>query len=512
MYSFLISLAVLILGYIFYSRIIEHVFRPSGAPTPAMTKADGVDYVPMPTWKVFMIQFLNIAGTGPIFGAIMGAKFGPSSFLWIVLGSIFAGAVHDYFSGMLSLRHGGYTMPDIIGHYFGKTIRTIMLVFSMVLLLLVGAVFVYSPAQILGDLVPFGSNLSGYLHMDPQSTAIMLWVIIVFLYYIIATLLPIDKIIGKIYPLFAFALLFMAAGLCVGLFIKWPSIPEFWDGLQNRGPEVGLKNQPIFPCLFITIACGAISGFHATQSPMMARCLKNERYGRIAFYGAMIAEGFVALIWAAAAIRYANGTSESLAGLMTVNGKSNPANIVNFICNDWLGRIGAVLAILGVVAAPITSGDTALRSARLITADFLHFPQDKVWRRLAVSLPIFLLSGVLMFINFDVLWRYFGWFNQTLSIFTLWALTSYLYRKKKNYYITLLPAIFMTAVCSTYILLAPEGFELPPIVGYTFGLCFTAFLSVAAIQGIKSRGVILRKAVKKRQAEALKMSKKTSED
>ena len=233
MYSFLISLVVLILGYIFYSRIIEHVFRPSGAPTPAMTKADGVDYVPMPTWKVFMIQFLNIAGTGPIFGAIMGAKFGPSSFLWIVLGSIFAGAVHDYFSGMLSLRHGGYTMPDIIGHYFGKTIRTIMLVFSMVLLLLVGAVFVYSPAQILGDLVPFGSNLSGYLNMDPQSTAIMLWVIIVFLYYIIATLLPIDKIIGKIYPLFAFALLFMAAGLCVCLFIKWPSIPEFWQGLGN---------------------------------------------------------------------------------------------------------------------------------------------------------------------------------------------------------------------------------------------------------------------------------------
>ena len=499
MYSFIISLVVLVIGYIVYGRFVEHVFRPSGSPTPAITKADGVDYVPMPTWKVFMIQFLNIAGTGPIFGAIMGAKFGPSSFLWIVLGSIFAGAVHDYFSGMLSLRHDGATMPDIIGHYFGKTIRTIMLVFSMVLLLLVGAVFVYSPAQIMGDLVPFGSNLSGYLHMDPQNTAIMLWVIIVFVYYIIATLLPVDKIIGKIYPLFAFALLFMAAGLCVSLFIKWPSIPEFWDGLQNMGPEAGLKNQPIFPCLFITIACGAISGFHSTQSPLMARCVKDEKYGRPIFYGAMITEGIVALIWAAvASYFFFDG------GMQEVGAPNGSAPmVVNYVAKSWLGVVGGILAILGVVAAPITSGDTAFRSARVIMADFFHLSQKKKLNRLYIAIPLFALATLLLWYNvadedgFNVIWRYFGWANQALACFTLWTATDYLSRKygyaklldpekvvatpKRPYYLmTMIPACFMTAVCVTYIFVAEIGFNVSndyiPYIGIaTFVLSFVLY-------------------------------------
>ena len=291
MVSFIISLLALLAGYFFYGKVVERVFGPDkNRPTPAVAHPDGVDYVPMPTWRVFMIQFLNIAGTGPIFGAIMGAKFGPSAYLWIVFGCIFAGAVHDYLSGMLSLRNDGCGLPVLIGRYLGNVTKNIMLVFSLLLLVLVGAVFVYSPAIILGSI--FGSG---------GSLAILSWVVLIFFYYVIATMLPIDKIIGKIYPLFAVALIFMAIALMVGLFVKWPSIPEFWDGLANKGPEVGLTGQPIFPCLFITIACGAVSGFHATQSPLMARCLKNEKLGRPIFYGSMITEGLVALIWAAVA-------------------------------------------------------------------------------------------------------------------------------------------------------------------------------------------------------------------
>ena len=303
MYSFLLSVLALVLGYFVYGKFIARVFGPDPKrPTPAVEKADGVDFIVMPTWKVFMIQFLNIAGTGPIFGAIMGAKFGPAAYLWIVLGCIFAGAVHDYLTGMLSVRHGGASLPDLIGIYLGKSTQKVMLVFSVIMLMLVGAVFVYSPAIILGNIAGDGTQMS-----------MMLWVGVIFVYYITATLLPIDKIIGKIYPVFAFALLFMAAGLLVGLIVKWPSIPELWDGLANRGPELGITGQPIFPCLFITIACGAISGFHATQSPLMARCIKNEELGRPVFYGSMITEGLVALVWAAVS-RSGNKGFEKLAG------------------------------------------------------------------------------------------------------------------------------------------------------------------------------------------------------
>ena len=470
MITFVVSVLALVLGYVFYGAFVERVLGiDANRQTPAYTRQDGVDYIPMPLWKVFLIQFLNIAGTGPIFGAIGGILFGPAAYLWIVLGCIFGGAVHDFMSGMISLRKDGASLPEIVGDELGLGVRQVMRVFSLLLMVMVGAVFVTTPAGLLEGLTPTSGFIGGKTF----------WCIIIFCYYMMATLLPIDTLIGKIYPVFGLALLIMAAGVFIGIFSHSGPMPEITEAFHTHHP----KGLSIFPFLFITIACGAISGFHATQSPMMARCLKNERYGRIAFYGAMITEGFVALIWAAAAIKYAGGTSEGLA--LKMNG--NPANIVNFICNDWMGRIGAVLAILGVVAAPITSGDTALRSARLITADFLHFPQNTVPKRLAVSVPIFAISAVLMLIDFAVLWRYFGWFNQTLSIFTLWAITAYLYRHGRRYIITLIPAIFMTSVCSTYILLAPEGLSLPPVWGYSIGLVFTAVLSVVAIRYITKK-------------------------
>lgn len=473
MVTFILSVVALVLGYIFYGAVVEKIFGVDNTrKTPAYTKQDGVDYIPMPLWKVFLIQFLNIAGTGPIFGAIGGILFGPAAYLWIVLGCIFAGSVHDFMSGMISLRKDGASLPEIVGDELGMGVRQVMRAFSLLLMVMVGAVFVTTPAGLLEGLTPTDGFLGGK----------MFWVILIFAYYIMATLLPIDALIGKVYPIFGVALLIMAVGVFFGIITTEGVMPEITDAFQTHHP----KGLPIFPFLFVTIACGAISGFHATQAPMMARCLKQEKYGRIAFYGAMITEGFVALIWAAAAIKYANGSYDNLA--QTMNG--NPANIVNFICNDWMGRIGAILAILGVVAAPITSGDTAFRSARLITADFLHFPQDKVWKRLVVSIPLFLISAILMMLNFDVLWRYFGWMNQTLSIFTLWAITAYLYRYNKCFYITLIPAIFMTAVCSTYILMAPEGFALSKTIGYSIGVLFTIALSCVTIIYMRKKKTI----------------------
>jgi carbon starvation protein CstA len=464
MISFLISIVALILGYLIYGRIVDRAFGPDPRrKTPAIEMQDGVDYIPLPTWKVYMIQFLNIAGTGPIFGAIMGAKFGPSSYLWIVLGCIFAGAVHDYMCGMLSVRHGGAGFPDLVGDYLGKRTQRVMLVFSIVLLLLVGTVFVYSPALILGDIAGDGSRGS-----------IMLWVGIIFFYYLIATLLPIDKLIGKVYPIFAVALLFMAAALMVCLFIKWPTLPELWDGLGGWSEKAGLKNQPIFPCLFITIACGAISGFHATQSPLMARCIRNEKLGRSVFYGSMITEGFVALIWAAVASWFFfSGGAEEVGSSMSA---AAPA-VVTKVSENWLGLMGGILAILGVVAAPITSGDTAFRSARLIVADFVKLPQKDIHKRLAIAIPLFAASAFLLWYNiadangFNVIWRYFGWSNQTLAVFMLWTATVYLYRTKGGrwYLITLLPALFMTSVCVTFILVDKIGLRLPqtlaPLIG-----------------------------------------------
>ena len=466
MVSFLVSILALVLGYLVYGRFVDRVFGPDPSrPTPAVSKADGVDYIALPTWKVYMIQFLNIAGTGPIFGAIMGAKFGPASYLWIVFGCIFAGAVHDYMCGMLSVRHGGAGFPELVGQYLGQRTKKVMLVFSIVLLLLVGTVFVYSPALILGDIAGDGSR-----------TSIMLWVGAIFLYYVVATLLPIDKLIGKVYPVFAFALLFMAAALMVCLFVKWPSLPEIWDGLGGWSEQAGLKDQPIFPCLFITIACGAISGFHATQSPLMARCIQNEKLGRPVFYGSMITEGLVALIWAAVSswFFFDGGAAEVGSDL----GAAAPT-VVTKVSENWLGLLGGILAILGVVAAPITSGDTAFRSARLIIADFLHLEQKKLHSRLWIALPLFVGSAFLLWYNiadangFNTIWRYFGWSNQTLAVFMLWTATVYLYLRnpgKAYYLITLLPALFMSAVCVTFILVDKIGLRLPQELAPWFGL------------------------------------------
>ena len=454
-----------------YGRFIERVFGPDDRETPAIAKADGVDFIVLPPWKIFMIQFLNIAGTGPIFGAIMGAKFGPAAYLWIVLGCIFAGSVHDYFSGMLSVRHGGANQPDLIGTYLGKTTKNIMLVFSVFLLMMVGAVFVFSPAKILGGIWEPAAVVEGM----GQYT---FWIIVIFIYYIIATMLPIDKIIGKIYPLFAFSLLFMAAALMVMLFVKMPNIPEIWEGLSV--PALTPKN--IFPALFITIACGAISGFHATQSPLMARCMKHEKQGRPIFYGAMITEGVVALIWATVAMFffYNNPTPgyETIAGGAAAVGDA--PSVVNLICNDWLGVFGGILALLGVVAAPITSGDTALRSARLIIADFIKVEQHSISKRLAICIPLFAVVMALLIWQmndkegFNMIWSWFGWSNQTLSVFMLWAITVYLVQQKKPYVITLIPAIFMTVVCVTF-LLSEQMFKLS--VGMTWGIAAVTLIA-----------------------------------
>ena len=465
MVSFVISIFALVVGYLLYGRLVEKIFGPDPhRKTPALAKQDGVDFIPLPTWKVYMIQFLNIAGTGPIFGAIMGAKFGPASYLWIVFGCIFAGAVHDYFSGMLSVRHGGVGLPELVGTYLGHRTKTVMLVFTVLLLLMVGAVFVYSPAVILGNIAGDGDRMS-----------IMIWVLAVFAYYVIATLLPIDKIIGRVYPAFAVALLFMALGLLVCLFIKWPSLPEIWDGLSGWTAKTGIQSQPIFPCLFITIACGAISGFHATQSPLMARCIKNEKLGRPIFYGSMITEGLVALVWAAVAswVFFDDGAAEL--GIAT---NAAAPSVVTAVSKRWLGAVGGVLALLGVVAAPITSGDTAFRSARLIIADFLRLEQKSMLKRLYIAVPLFLGSAFLLWYNisdangFNTIWRYFGWSNQTLAVFTLWTITVYLQRKRKGmwYMVTLLPSLFMTAVCVTFILVDKIGLGISAAAAPWIGL------------------------------------------
>lgn len=445
MLTFVIALIVLVLGYVFYGKFIERLFGADPKrEVPATAMADGVDYIAMPTWKAYMIQFLNIAGLGPIFGAIMGAKFGTASYLWIVFGTIFAGSVHDYLSGMMSMRHGGESLPQLIGRYLGGPVQKVFIIFSLVLLILVGAVFISQPADILARLTN-------------NSVGINAWIAVIFVYYLIATLFPIDKIIGKFYPIFGAALLFMAFGIMIALLINRPELPEMWNGFGTK-----YDKNPIFPMMFISIACGAISGFHATQSPLMARCMTNESKGRIVFYGAMISEGIVALIWAAAATAYFGEHGTDLGA----------AAIVLEISKTWLGKVGGVLAILGVVAAPISTGDTALRSARLIVADFFKIKQKTIGRRLAISIPLFVitLAALLYSIRdkegFNIVWRYFAWSNQTLAVFTLWAVTVYLTIKKKIVLVTLIPAMFMTIVTVTYIFMAPEGFRLAPWIAY----------------------------------------------
>ena len=474
MLTFFISIIALVLGYVFYGRLVERVFgiEPE-RKTPALTRTDGVDYVPLPAWRIFLIQFLNIAGLGPIFGAILGIFYGPSAFLWIVLGSIFAGGVHDYMAGMMSIRKDGASLPEIVGSELGMPIRQFMRLLSIVLLILLTTNFMTSPATLLAKLC------SGHGEENIFTTQ-MFWLIVIFVYYALATILPIDKLIGRFYPIFGGLLLFMGIGIAI-VMTGWHSsdMIELSDGLQNRQTN-GL---PIFPMMFVSIACGAISGFHGTQSPLMARCCTSERQGRHIFYGAMIAEGILALIWAAAAGTFRFPDAEGNACLTIQEfaaihpGENVAALVIDVISRSWLGIVGGIIAVIGVISASVTSGDTALRSARLIIADFMNMEQKTIWKRLVISVPMFAVVFGMSFVDFNIVWRYFAWTNQTLAVFTLWAATVWLYRKESDaenkelrvkngnyrfgFLITLVPALFMTAVTSSYIFIAPEGFHLP---------------------------------------------------
>ena len=474
MVTFLIAIVLLVLGYLVYSKIIERILvvDPKRV-TPAVAHPDGVDYVPMKPWRIYLIQFLNIAGVGPICGAIMGAQFGTASFLWIVFGSIFAGAVHDFIAGFISIRRDGASLPEIHGAYLGNGVKQFMRIFTVLLMILVGAVFVNTPAVLLNQ------------NFTPDWN-VFLWVGIIFAYYLVATLLPIDKLIGKIYPIFGFLLLGMALAIVVAFIVYRPALPEVWQGLQNQHPDAA--HNPIFPMMFISIACGAISGFHATQSPLMARCMTNEKQARPVFYGAMITEGVVALIWAAAATVFYH---DPMLQQLTVNPETGATlggnAMVGVIANAWFPKAIAVICVLGVISAAVTSGDTALRSARLIVADFLRYEQKPVKNRLFVALPIFAVTaGVLVYSlidakGFDVIWRYFAWSNQVLATVTLWTLTVYLCYKHKPYIITLLPAMFMTMVTGCFLFVAEKeglGSFIPRWLGYTIGAAITFALTL----------------------------------
>ena len=456
MVSLILSLVVLLVGFAVYGRVAEKVFGPDDRQTPAVAINDGVDCVPMKPWKAFLVQLLNIAGTGPIFGALMGACFGPVVFLWIVFGSILGGAVHDYMSGMISSRHQGASIAELSGVYLGKVAKWIMRVFSIVLLILCGTVFVNSPAALIARLTP------GFLNEN-------LWVIVILLYYLLATLLPIDKLIGKLYPVFGVILIVMAVSVLGGMIFGGYTIPEIT--LQDLHP----KGLPVWPFMFVTVACGAISGFHATQSPMIAKCITSEKQGRGVFYGAMISEAVIALIWAAAGVAF-YGATDLLNDAISTLGQSGT---VYEISNTMLGVVGGALAVVGVVVCPITSGDTAFRSARLILAEITHLDQKKIRNRLIITLPMLAVGAVLTQLDFNVLWRYFSWSNQTLAMVALWVATAYLLKEGKKpaaSLLTALPAAFMSAVSMTYILMADEGFGLAAAIAYPAGIVFAAAL------------------------------------
>ena len=451
MISFLLCLAILVGGYFVYGKIVDNTFGPDDRETPAVRINDGVDYVVMPQWKLFLVQLLNIAGLGPIFGALQGALWGPVVFLWITFGTIFAGGVHDYFSGMMSERNDGASIAEVTGRYLGPVMQNIMRVFSVVLLIMVGTVFAVGPAGLIVTLCK-NSGMSGLL------TTTLFWLIIILAYYFIATFISIDAIIGKIYPLFGICLIIMAVGVIFGIFTNPAyTIPEIWANFSNMHPS----NTPIWSFMFITVACGAISGFHSTQSPLMARCMKSEKQGHFVFYGAMVCEGVIALIWAAAGCALYTITDGKMVGLAEALAAGQSAAIYD-VCLKTMGNVGVALAMIGVVICPITSGDTAFRSARLTLADWLKIDQDSYANRLKLCIPVlgvgaFLgIGNALGFINYTVIWRYFSWTNQTLAMIVLWAASMYLFKEKKNYWITAVPATFMSAVSATYFVLAPE--------------------------------------------------------
>ena len=468
MISLVVSFAVLIVGYNLYGRFTEKIFAPDDRKTPAIEINDGVDCVPMKTWKSFLVQLLNIAGTGPIFGALMGAVFGPVVFLWIVCGSILGGAVHDYMSGMISSRHRGASIAELSGSYLGTGVMWVMRVFSVVLLVLCGTVFVTSPAGLLNRLTPDWMNGT-------------FWAIVILAYYLLATLLPIDRLIGKLYPVFGVLLIVMAAAVIGGILFSGGrfTIPEI--SLQDLHPD----GTPIWPYMFITVACGAVSGFHATQSPMIAKCITSEKEGRTVFYGAMISEAVIALVWAAAGVSFYASTkllNEALAG--------GASNVVYDISTGVLGKAGGVLAVVGVIVCPITSGDTAFRSARLILAETFKLDQRKIKNRLVITIPLLVIGGFLTWFaivndnGFQTIWRYFSWSNQTLAMIALWVSTAYLLKEGKYRFgslLTAFPATFMTAVSTTYILIADEGFRLGQTVSYAVGACVAIGLFIVYI-------------------------------
>ena len=468
MITFIICLVLLVVAYFTYGKYLEKVCKiDTKAKVPSSRLYDGVDYVPMPRWRTFLIQLLNIAGTGPIFGAILGACYGPVAFLWITLGGIFMGAMHDYLSGVILVRNDGLSITEIVARYLGKGAGAFMRIFSVALLLLVGVVFVVSPADILST--KFELIDKGW------------WLAIIIAYYFIATLLPVDKLIGKVYPLFGFALVAMALGLLGVLLFGDYTIPSMT--LENL--HINKENLPLVPTLFITIACGAISGFHATQSPLMARCVNNERECRFVFYGSMISESIIALIWAAIAMAFFHndgGVSAALAG-------HTPAWAVNEISNTTLGVVGGILAILGVVAAPITSGDTAFRSARLIIADMLRLEQRTKWKRLVICAPLFAAGVALTFVNFDIVWRYFAWTNQALATVVLWCIVVYLHKERHNYWVAIVPAVFMTYICASFVFVSTQfvGMGAVPMAYVWGGVATIVITLLMAYKILRSR-------------------------
>ena len=454
MITLILSFVALVIGYFTYGKLVERTFGPDDRVTPANSMTDGVDYMPMKTWRAFLVQLLNIAGTGPIFGALMGACFGPVVFLWIIFGSILGGAVHDYMVGMVSERHEGKSIAELSGIYLGNGVKWGMRLFSVLLLLLTGTVFVNSPAALIARLTPMENDT-------------MLWVVVILLYYVLATLLPIDKVIGKLYPVFGTVLIVMALGILGGTIIGGYHVPELT--LQNLHPQ----DLPVWPYMFITVACGAISGFHATQSPMISKCITSEKVGRKVFYGAMLSESVIALVWAAGGVAF-YGATGGLNEALTNLGQSG---VVYDISTGMLGAVGGLLAIVGVIACPITSGDTAFRSARLILSEMFHLNQKPIKNRLVVTIPLLGVAAVLTQLDFNVLWRYFSWSNQTLAMISLWVATAYLLKthaNKMTSLVTALPAAFMSAVSMTYILMANEGFKLGAGVGYPVGCVFAA--------------------------------------
>ena len=470
MISFFICFVILICGYLFYGKVVDQIFNPDDRETPAVAINDGIDYVVLPQWKLFMIQLLNIAGLGPIFGALSGAMWGPVVFLWITFGTVFAGAVHDYFAGMLSERNNGASISEVTGIYLGPIMKNVMRVFSVILLIMVGTVFAVGTA---GLLVTLFKNTGVERGIVIKST---FWLAIILIYYFIATFISVDKVIGKIYPLFGICLIIMAVGVCFGTLTSGVAIPEIFSNFTNMHP----KGTPIWAFMFITVACGAISGFHATQSPLMARCLKSERQGHFVFYGAMVAEGLIALIWAAAGV-----TLLGVDKLAEIGGGN--ANSVYTICTMTMGKIGIILAMLGVIACPITSGDTAFRSARLTIADWFKLDMGNWHTRLALCIPVlgvgaFLGFGnTLGFIDYTVIWRYFSWTNQTLAMIVLWAGSMFLAMEKKNYWITAIPATFMSAVSATYFIMAPECLGMIPALAGNRTVAYPAGLIIAAL-------------------------------